>query len=542
MPALKAPLRAPTWGSGEIQNGVPSGARTDTKSSVDVWTWSILGVILVVGAGLRLVNLGHSFWGDEDVTVQLLRQPLWFMIRHGIPGSESTPPLYYLIAWVWSHAFGATELGVRSLSALIGVATVAVAYPLGLELRGRRSGLILAAFVAVSPFAVWFSQDARAYGLAILFITAGLLYFARGLRTASSRTLWLWAAASALALASHYFTIFVVVPEAVALLAFRQSRRPAVWPTAALAATWLALLPLLLFQRVQAGHLSWIKFLGLGERLKMTLQFFETGSWNLSFALLGVVTLAVAVVIGLAFASRRIGRREWVILAVGASAIVLPSLAAVAGFDYVNYQNLVMAWMPFAAVLAAAMAGWRRVGIGLAAAVLGLSLAATLKIDSSTALQRPNWRLATTTLAAQRSGGLFVIYPAFDIGALSWYDHQLSVVNAGDAVLRPDDNFRIVQTRRIQILAEDPWVYSAARTLRFRVPPGFHETKQTAFSTFVLDTYTAPRPERVVIKPLASTRPSGDLLATTPWTSAVFFERHSRTPTNGWLSGPGGGE
>jgi len=542
MPALKAPLRAPTWGSSEIQKGVPSGARTDTKSSVDVWTWAILGVILVVGAGLRLVNLGHSYWGDEDVTVQLLRQPLWFMIRHGIPGSESTPPLYYLIAWVWSHGFGTTELGVRSLSALIGVATVAVAYPLGLELRGRRSGLILAAFVAVSPFAVWFSQDARAYGLAILFITAGLLYFARGLRTASSRTLWLWAAASALALASHYFTIFVVAPEAVALLAFRQSRRPAVWPTAALAATWLVLLPLLLFQRVQAGHLSWIKFLGLGERLKMTLQFFETGSWNLSFALLAVVTLAVAVVIGLAFASRRIGRREWVILAVGASAIVLPSLAAVAGFDYVNYQNLVMAWMPFAAVLAAAMAGWRRVGIGLAAALLGLSLAATLKIDSSTALQRPNWRLATTTLAAQRSGGLFVIYPAFDIGALSWYDHQLSVVNAGDAALRPDDNLRIVQTRRIQILAEDPWVYSAARTLRFRVPPGFHLTKQTAFSTFVLDTYTAPRPERVVIKPLASTRPSGDLLATTPWTSAVFFERHSRTPTNGWLSGPGGGE
>jgi mannosyltransferase len=542
MNVLRAPVGARVPWSGQLHYGARPGTHADSKSTADVWTRSILAVVLVLGVGLRLVNLGHSYWGDEDVTVQLLREPLWFMIRHGIPGSESTPPLYYLIAWVWTHIFGTTELGVRSLSALIGVATVAVAYPLGRELRGRRTGLLLTAFVAVSPFMVWFSQDARAYGLAMLWIAVGLLYFARSLRTTASKDLWLWAAASALALSSHYFTIFVIVPEALALIASRKTRRPAVWPTAAVAAAWLALLPLLLFQRVQAGHLSWIEFLGLGERLKMTLQFFETGSWNLSFVLLAGVTAVMAVVIGLAFATRRIGRRELLILGVGVSAIGLPAIAAIAGFDYVNYQNLVMAWLPFAAVLTAAIARWRRVGPVLAAVLLSSSLVATVKIQSSAALQRPNWRLATTTLSAQPPRGLYVIYPAFDIGALSWYDHEISVINSGDAALRPTLPRAVVRTRRITVLAEDPWVYAGARTLKLRAPAGFHEVSARAFSTFVLVTYTAPRAEPVAIKPLASMRPSGELLSTTPWTSAVFFQRHSRVPINTWLSGSGGGD
>ena len=77
------------------------------------------------------------------MTVRLLRESPWYMFRHGIPGNESTPPLYYLMASMWSRLFGTGEFAVRSLTAIIGVATVAVAYPIGVELRSRRAGLIL---------------------------------------------------------------------------------------------------------------------------------------------------------------------------------------------------------------------------------------------------------------------------------------------------------------------------------------------------------------------------------------------------------------
>ena len=79
--------------------------------------------------------------------------------------SESAPPLYYALAWVWTQLTGTGEFGLRSLSALAGVATVPVAYLLGAELRGRRAGIVAAALVAVNPMLLWYSQEARGYAL-----------------------------------------------------------------------------------------------------------------------------------------------------------------------------------------------------------------------------------------------------------------------------------------------------------------------------------------------------------------------------------------
>ncbi len=127
--------------------------------------------------------------------------------------SESTPPLYYALAWVWAQAAGTGEFGLRSLSALAGVATVPVAYLIAVELRGRRAGLMAAALVAVNPMLLWYAQEARAYSLLTLLCAVSLLYCARALRYGRRRDLTLWGVASALALATHYFALFLVVPE-----------------------------------------------------------------------------------------------------------------------------------------------------------------------------------------------------------------------------------------------------------------------------------------------------------------------------------------
>lgn len=530
MPALRAPLRGRIQWPDQFLDKVRSGARSDARSKSSVLERSAFVALLLLALVLRLINLGHSYWGDETATVHLLRESPWYMLRHGIPHYESTPPLYYVIASIWSHVFGTTESAVRSLTALIGVGTVAVAYAIGVELRSRRAGLFLAAFVAVSPLMVWYSQDARAYALVILLTSVGLLFFAQALRTASSKSIWLWAVASALALTAHYFAIFAVVPEAVALLLPRKTRPRAVWPTALVAAVWVALLPLLLFQRSEGGQ-SWITFLGLTDRLKMTVQFFDTGSWDLSFLLLAALTALIVVIIVLAFLARRIHRRELLILGVGASGILVPIVAAFVGFDDVNYQNLVVAWMPFAAVLAVALAGSRQIGALLAVVLGSLALGATLKVQATPALQRPDWRQAAEKLSSLPSDSLFVMYPSFDVSTLKWYGPGVSVIKAGG----PDQQVPVdvrqppefVRTRRLVVLAEDPWVYSAAHTLRFRVPAGFRQISKTSFSTFVLVTYSAPHAIPVSVDRLSSMRASGYLLGTTPWESSVFFDRRA---------------
>ena len=45
-----------------------------------------------------------------------------------LPQNETTPPLFYCVAWVWARVFGFGEFALRSLPALAGVATVPVMY------------------------------------------------------------------------------------------------------------------------------------------------------------------------------------------------------------------------------------------------------------------------------------------------------------------------------------------------------------------------------------------------------------------------------
>src|SRR3954466_5060010 len=93
-----------------------------------------LAALVALGAALRFATLDvQSFWFDEAVTVGLVKRSLGDMLSH-IPNSESTPPLYYVLAWLWSKAFGTGEVGLRSLSALCGTAAIPAFYAAAAEL------------------------------------------------------------------------------------------------------------------------------------------------------------------------------------------------------------------------------------------------------------------------------------------------------------------------------------------------------------------------------------------------------------------------
>ncbi len=124
-----------------------------------------LAALVLLAAALRFPGLdAQSFWHDEAFTVPLVDGSFGHLLD-GIGDTESTPPLYYVLAWLWEKLFGSGEAGLRSLSAVFGVALVPVAYLIGRELAGRRAALVAGALVAVSPYLVWYSQEARAYAL-----------------------------------------------------------------------------------------------------------------------------------------------------------------------------------------------------------------------------------------------------------------------------------------------------------------------------------------------------------------------------------------
>ncbi|HEY2479889.1 MAG TPA: glycosyltransferase family 39 protein [Solirubrobacterales bacterium] len=380
---------------------------------------AVLGGIVVLGGVLRFSTLGlQSYRYDEAVTVGRVLHANFLDTFNAVPHSESTPPLYYLLAWAWSKPFGTGEVWMRSLSALAGTASIAVVYLGAVALPlPRRAGLIAAAAVAVSPVLIWFSQDARAYALVFLLTALSFLFFARARRSGARSDLAWWGAFSALALATHYFAGFVIVPEAVLLLIGR-NRRGAALASLAIVAMAALLGPIALEQSEHA-HAAWIAGQPIGERLERAgAKLVGSDNGDEHGAREGVaiplgVPAALAVLAGLLLVWRGDPderRGAGLAALVGGSAVLLALLLAAAGRDYFDGRNLLPAFVPLLIVIGAGF-GIRRAGnAGLAAAVAFClcSLFFTLEIDRLPRLQREDLRNAAAAVGPLRPGKVVV--------------------------------------------------------------------------------------------------------------------------------------
>lgn len=356
--------------------------------------WALAGFTLLA-AGIRFSTLGlQSYRHDEAVTAGRVLHASFAATMSEVWNGESTPPLYYLFAWAWSHVFGVSEAGLRSLSALFGVATVPVAYLAGREAVGRRTGLALAAIVAVEPMLVWYSQDARSYALLVLLSAAALVFFLRARRSGGRRDLGWWATLSALALATHYFAVFPLAIEAAWLLIEVRPLRRVLWAVTGVAAAGLALAPIALHQ-ARGKNNDWIASFGMLGRLKETgVSFFVGEAGLLKHALIPIALYIVAV--GLLFLRgdlrEKLGAR--LVATVGIGSIALALFLAAIGQDFILERNLLPALIPLllvaAAGIAARRAGW--LGPVVGAALVAYMLAFCLYSNFRPALQREDWR------------------------------------------------------------------------------------------------------------------------------------------------------
>jgi 4-amino-4-deoxy-L-arabinose transferase-like glycosyltransferase len=394
--------------------------------------WIVAGLTLAAAA-LRFATLGvQAYHHDEIVTASRVLRGSFRHAMEAVGFSESAPPLYYTLAWLWTQLTGTGEFGLRSLSALAGVATVPVAYLLGAELRGRRAGVVAAALVAVNPMLLWYSQEARSYALLVLLTALAALYFVRALPGTSGsgrRDLTLWGVFSALALATHYFAIFPIALEAAWLL--RRHGRRAWAGLRIVVLAGLALAPLILHQ-TSLGHAEWIGSRSLGHRLweaGVTFVVGETGDIvaRPETVLQAAVPL-LALLAGLALLAVRGGREErrsgGLMLALAAATIVAPlALALVApGNDYVLARNLLPALVPLLVTVAigTTLRRARRAGAALAALLVVYSLGFCLWVSASPALQRPDWDAVATRLGEPEAPRAIVLW-TLGAASLRWY-------------------------------------------------------------------------------------------------------------------------
>ncbi len=151
-------------------------------------------------------------------------------IADNLANQSTHPPLFFcwMYGWLgWLRYLGNNGwvFEVRSLPAIFGVATIIAIYFVNRIAFSRKTGLMAALVMAVSPFAVYLSQEARHYTLPMLLITLSLLGLVKIQQDIEKRQqvrLWvvlIWSIINAIGLYIHYFFILALVAEYITLIA-----------------------------------------------------------------------------------------------------------------------------------------------------------------------------------------------------------------------------------------------------------------------------------------------------------------------------------
>jgi len=215
----------------------------------------ILFSFLLLGGVLRFTNLaGKPLWLDEIITglftfgqgYQIIPRETVFSIQD-IPSfftyhsqscsviaetlaKQSThPPLFFCLMHQWlgmtqSLDIFETSLGIqlRSLPAILGIISILLLYHLNRKTFSENAGLVAAGVMAVSPFAVYLSQEARQYTLLLILITIALFALVQLLKPArNSLPYWLfWGIANSLGCYTHYFFFLAFTAQIIILFFF----------------------------------------------------------------------------------------------------------------------------------------------------------------------------------------------------------------------------------------------------------------------------------------------------------------------------------
>ncbi len=168
-------------------------------------------LIVLLGLVLRLVQLNQSFWLDEAISALAAKNFSFSGIIFEFLKGDNHPPLYYLLLRLWGLIFGFSDIALRSLSVLVGTATIVLTYLFIKKLFDKRTALIGSLLIATSPLHIYYSQEVRMYPLIGLW-TIGLMYIFTFLKEKSiSKWVWLlFSVGLVVLIATDYTGIFLL--------------------------------------------------------------------------------------------------------------------------------------------------------------------------------------------------------------------------------------------------------------------------------------------------------------------------------------------
>lgn len=173
--------------------------------------WLLVILIILLAVLVRTLAITRaSIWHDEGFSVMLANRS-WIDIWLG-SARDVHPPLYYELLHLWMFLLGKSVFAIRSLSMVAGVAIVILGMAITKKISSKNTALLAGLILALNPFLIRYSQEARMYGVLgvfLLLVILGVIYIIDHPRRWLGYGLYILGVAAGLY--THYFTVLVVL-------------------------------------------------------------------------------------------------------------------------------------------------------------------------------------------------------------------------------------------------------------------------------------------------------------------------------------------
>lgn len=223
------------------------------------WAWRLLPLwcALLLVACTPFSALGRDLWTDEAYSASYTFHPTLLGVLDDVRKNEETPPVYFILTWLWARPFGHSEVALRGFSLLAGALAVALFARLAQRRLPPASALVAAGVMTAAPLVSLYLLEARGYTLTLLLAVGCVIAFERLYEAPrSGRALVAYSlVAAALFLTSYFGVALLLAHNVVWLLRLARARAHRVplllrWcgAQAIIAACVLLWLPALLYQ------------------------------------------------------------------------------------------------------------------------------------------------------------------------------------------------------------------------------------------------------------------------------------------------------
>ncbi len=426
-------------------------------------------LVLVVGLILRLISLNQSLWLDEATSALVAKMPVNDIFTKFLPG-DFHPPLYYLVLKFWVNIFGSSEISLRIPSVLFGIGAIFALYLIGKELFNKKTAIMAALFLATSGLHVYYSQEARMYSLATLFVVLSVYLFIK--------KRWLLLSLSLLAVGmTDYVSLFIL--PALLILAYKEWKKVFVsWiPLVIGFLIWLPIFFRQLMSGMSVEGTAWWHILGTATFKNVSLIPVKFIIGRISFdnklGYLILVAILLPFVCYLLVKARDVNKILWVWLVVPIVVGIFVSLK-IPALSYFRFLFCLPAFYLLITCGIAKVPKYENIFFGI---MLAINIAASSYYLFNPRFYREDWRGLVNTVGDQK-----IVFPRnSQKEVLTYYGIENQIISVGELSVSDSEIW----------LSRYVWeIFDSNDTARRKVEElGYNKTSEFNFNGVVLWKY-----------------------------------------------------